>query len=86
MKKKRKKKYDEAYQRKKEKQRLKYQQQKKAEKKLKGIVHFCLRCKKKTEHKASGEHYVNYAERCKICNQIAYSEILRKDWKDDGKP
>jgi hypothetical protein len=51
--------------------------------KLKGIVHYCCMCKKKTEHRAEGEHWINYAERCKICGRVSYSEILRKDY--DGK-
>jgi hypothetical protein len=46
---------------------------------LKGIVHYCRKCKKRTEHRAEGEKWVRYAEICKICGQISYSEILRKD-------
>ena len=50
------------------------------QKKLRGIIHYCLRCRKRTEHRAEGEKWVRYAERCKICNEINYSEILRKDY------
>lgn len=48
------------------------------EKQLKGLIHFCSRCNKNTEHKAEGERWINYVERCKKCKSANYSEILRK--------
>lgn len=51
----------------------------KKRKKLRGIIHYCSQCKKKTEHNKDGNHYIDYTEKCKLCNQINYSEILRKD-------
>ena len=58
---------------------------KKKQVKLKGLIHYCSQCKKRTEHKAQGERGVRYFEYCKTCKSISYSEILRKDWKENGK-
>jgi hypothetical protein len=61
---------------------MKRKRKRKHQKKLKGIIHYCHRCKKRTEHFAEGERWVRYIERCKICKQINYSEMLRKNWKE----
>lgn len=44
-------------------------------KKKKDKTHYCIRCKKRTQHKPNGIRWVNYYETCLVCRTINYSEF-----------